>query len=111
MKDGDVIAMVLTNIPEFPIANLGIMKANLIVTSVSPIFTPGSISFLLFIEIKNNCFTTRFLYFADEISRQLVDADVKVIITEVDLAPNVRKAIQKCSRNIRLIVVRTEVRK
>lgn len=47
LKDGDVIAVVLRNVPEYPIVNLGIMKANLIVTPVSPAFTAGKMKSLL----------------------------------------------------------------
>ncbi|XP_044745483.1 4-coumarate--CoA ligase 3-like [Coccinella septempunctata] len=83
LTDGDVVAIVLTNNPEFPIANLGILKANLTVTSVSPVFTP------------------------EEIHRQLVDANAKAIITEVDLAPTVKKALQKSLKDLPLIVVKT----
>lgn len=47
LKNGDVIAVVLRNVPEYPIVNLGIMKANLIVTPVSPAFTAGKMKSLL----------------------------------------------------------------
>lgn len=36
---GDVIAVCLPNIPEYPIATLGAIEAGLIVTTINPIYT------------------------------------------------------------------------
>lgn len=41
MKQNDVVAVCLPNIPEFPIATLGAAEAGLVVTTVNPIYTPG----------------------------------------------------------------------
>lgn len=41
MQIGDVIAICLSNIPEFPIATLGAIEAGLIVTTMNPIYTVG----------------------------------------------------------------------
>lgn len=38
-KKGDVIAIVLANVPEYAIALLGSMEAGLVVTTVNPIYT------------------------------------------------------------------------
>ena len=43
MNIGDVIAVCLPNIPEFPIATLGAIEAGLIVTSMNPIYTAGEL--------------------------------------------------------------------
>ena len=42
LKRGDVVAIALPNIPEFPIALLGAIEAGLVVTTVNPICTAGS---------------------------------------------------------------------
>ncbi|KAK9876545.1 hypothetical protein WA026_013919 [Henosepilachna vigintioctopunctata] len=83
LHDGDVVAIVLSNIPEFPIANLGVQKANLISTTISTVFTP------------------------DEISRQLVNSNAKAIITDVDLTPTIKKALQISSKILPIITVKT----
>lgn len=41
LQDGDVIAMILPNMPESPISLLGAMEAGLVVTAVNPIYTVG----------------------------------------------------------------------
>ncbi|XP_044761907.1 4-coumarate--CoA ligase 3-like [Coccinella septempunctata] len=84
LEDGDVVAVVLRNIPEYPIINLGIMKGNLIVTPVSPAFTP------------------------EEISRQIIDSGAKAVVTEVTIHPNVRKALEIAKKKLPTIVVKTE---
>jgi Acyl-CoA synthetases (AMP-forming)/AMP-acid ligases II len=40
-KFGDTLAVVLANIPEFPLVMLGAIEAGCIVTTVNPTFTPG----------------------------------------------------------------------
>lgn len=44
LKQNDVFAVCLPNIPEFPIATLGAIEAGLIVTTVNPTYTSGKIS-------------------------------------------------------------------
>lgn len=41
LQIGEVIAVCLPNMPEFPIAALGSMEAGLIVTTINPIYTAG----------------------------------------------------------------------
>jgi acyl-CoA synthetase (AMP-forming)/AMP-acid ligase II len=43
-KQGDVIAVVLPNIPEFPLVLFGAIEAGMVVTTVNPVFTPGMLS-------------------------------------------------------------------
>jgi acyl-CoA synthetase (AMP-forming)/AMP-acid ligase II len=43
-KCGDMLAVALPNIPEFPLALFGAIEAGLVVTTVNPIFTPGTLS-------------------------------------------------------------------
>lgn len=42
LKQGDVIAICLPNIPEFAIAALATIEAGIIATSVNPIYTSGN---------------------------------------------------------------------
>lgn len=56
LNDGDVVAVILTNIPEYPVADLGILRANLIITTFSPIFTSGKIDFLINQKYPFFCF-------------------------------------------------------
>ena len=41
LRHGDVIALVLPNVPEFPVAFLGANAAGLTVTLMNPLYTPG----------------------------------------------------------------------
>ena len=41
LKPKDTIAICLPNCVEFPIASLGASEADLIVTTINPIYTPG----------------------------------------------------------------------
>lgn len=41
LEKGDVIAVLLPNIPEYPIVILGAVRAGIICTTVNPIYTPG----------------------------------------------------------------------
>jgi acyl-coenzyme A synthetase/AMP-(fatty) acid ligase len=42
-KFGDTLAVVLPNIPEFPLVMFGAIEAGLTVTTVNPAFTPGTL--------------------------------------------------------------------
>lgn len=41
LKMGDVAAICLPNIPEFAIALLGVFEAELVVTTINPLYTAG----------------------------------------------------------------------
>lgn len=43
LEIGDVIAVCLSNMPEFPIATLGAIEAGLIVTTINPIYTSSKL--------------------------------------------------------------------
>lgn len=64
LQDGDVVAIILPNLPESPISFLGILEAGLVVTTVNPMYT------------------------IDEISRQLKFSKAKALITCGTIAPN-----------------------
>lgn len=87
LRQGDVVAVILPNLPETPIALLGAVESGLIVTSVNPIYTP------------------------DEIERQLRLSGAKAIVTSSDLAPNA-VAVGKTTlpQNAPIIVVEDGVR-
>jgi acyl-CoA synthetase (AMP-forming)/AMP-acid ligase II len=40
-KHGDVLAVVLPNVPEYPLVLFGALEAGMVVTTVNPSFTPG----------------------------------------------------------------------
>ncbi|XP_015127346.1 4-coumarate--CoA ligase 1 [Diachasma alloeum] len=87
LRHGDVVALILPNLPETPIALLGAVESGLIVTSVNPIYTP------------------------DEIARQVRLSGAKAIITSSDIAPNAL-AVGKTTlpQNAPIIVVEDGVR-
>lgn len=39
VRDGDVIAVMLPNIPDYPLVNLGILEAGAVITSINPMYT------------------------------------------------------------------------
>lgn len=47
---------------------------------------------------------------ADEIYRQLIDANVKFVITQPDILSKVKEAIRKTGKDLPLMVVKTRVR-
>ncbi|XP_057328894.1 probable 4-coumarate--CoA ligase 1 [Microplitis mediator] len=65
LREGDVVALILPNLPESPISLLGILEAGLVCTTVNPLYT------------------------VDEISRQLRSSGAKAIITSTEIATNV----------------------
>ncbi|KAK9884791.1 hypothetical protein WA026_009019 [Henosepilachna vigintioctopunctata] len=84
LKSENVVAVICRNIPEYPIACLGIIKANLIVTTISSVFSP------------------------DEICRQMIDSDTKALITEVGLYANVRLALDNAKKKVPIVIIKTE---
>ncbi|CAG9863295.1 unnamed protein product [Phyllotreta striolata] len=85
LEKGDVVAIVLPNVPEFPIVTLGALRAGLICTTVNPIYTP------------------------DEVSRQLTDSSAKVIITLNELWPLANAAANLAKKNIPIITINSQV--
>lgn len=68
-KHGNVMAVVLPNIPEFPLVLFGALEAGMVVTTVNPVFTP------------------------DEIGKQLRDSGAVGVVTISDIYSNVSKAV------------------
>ncbi|KAK4887102.1 hypothetical protein RN001_003373 [Aquatica leii] len=81
LKNGDVLAILLPNVPEFPISVLGTLEANLIVTCINPTFSPG--------EIRN----------------QLLDSNAKAIITLSALCPLLQAAFAEMKHKIPILNV------
>ncbi|XP_024937849.1 4-coumarate--CoA ligase 1 isoform X2 [Cephus cinctus] len=69
LKVGDVVAVILPNLPETAVAFLGASEAGLIVTTVN------------------------FQYTVYEISKQLIDCNARAVITAAEIAPTVLAAI------------------
>lgn len=80
-KRGEVLGLVLPNIPEFPIALLGAAGVGMPVTTVNPIYT------------------------AEEIARQMQNSGASVIVTIPQMADTVRQVASMCPDVRRLIIV------
>ncbi|KAJ8719773.1 hypothetical protein PYW08_011948 [Mythimna loreyi] len=79
IKDGDTIAVLLPNIPEYPIITFGILAAGGVVTTMNPIYT------------------------AYEIERQILLSDTSLIITNEDLVPKVKEALTLAKKEFPII--------
>lgn len=62
------MAIILNNVPEYPIAFLGSLNAGVKITTCNPNYT------------------------ADEIKRQLQNANAGIVVTSSDILPKVKKA-------------------
>lgn len=80
-KRGEVLGLVLPNLPEFPIALLGAAGIGMPVTTVNPIYTP------------------------EEIARQLQNSGTTVVVTIPQMADTLRQVASMCPEIRRLIVV------
>lgn len=58
LQIGEVIAVCLPNIPEFPIAALGSIEAGLILTSINPIYTAGKVYSCVYRNVKKRVYLT-----------------------------------------------------
>ncbi|KAK5643662.1 hypothetical protein RI129_007507 [Pyrocoelia pectoralis] len=82
LRKGDVVTLILPNIPEFGICILGLLKASLIVTTINPLNT------------------------LDEMRRQLVDSGSKAIITTCSLHLVVKSSAPL--PNMPILTIKTE---
>jgi len=78
-KQGDVVAALLPNMPEYPILFMGAAEAGLVLTTLNPLYTAG------------------------EIRGQLVNSETKIIVTIPQLVEKVKEAT--AGTNIKLIVI------
>lgn len=82
---GDTMAICLPNLPEFPVATFGAIEAGLVVTTINPIYT------------------------ADEISKQLVDSDAKILFGTVSNYSVLKHATELANKQIPIVCVRTSM--
>lgn len=47
LKDGDVVCIMLPNVPEYSFATFGVLEAGGIVTTINPIYTSCEYNYLL----------------------------------------------------------------
>lgn len=47
VRDGDIVAIILPNVPEYPLAFFGVLSAGGIVTTMNPIYTACKSLFFL----------------------------------------------------------------
>ncbi|XP_075976981.1 uncharacterized protein LOC142977136 [Anticarsia gemmatalis] len=83
IRDGDAVAVMLPNVPDYPLVALGIMEAGAIITSINPIYT------------------------AHEVQRQLTMSAAKIIVTLPDTVPVVTEALKIAKLDIPIIVIKT----
>ncbi|XP_013145736.1 PREDICTED: 4-coumarate--CoA ligase 1-like [Papilio polytes] len=83
LRDGDTVAVMLPNIPDFPLVALGILEAGGIISTINPIYTPH------------------------EIQRQLLLSEAKAVVTISETVATVREAIQLAKLNIPIIAVKS----
>lgn len=81
---GDVVAILLPNVPEYPIAVLGALQAALTATTINPLYTP------------------------DEIKRQLVDSGAKAVITLGPLWPLAQAAVKLIPSQMPILTVKMQ---
>ncbi|CAK1543236.1 unnamed protein product [Leptosia nina] len=84
VKDGDTVAVILPNVPEYPTTILGILSSGGVVTTLNPIYT------------------------SYEIQRQIKMSDAKLVFTIPEIVPVIREALEQCKANIPIIVMDLE---
>ncbi|XP_072930482.1 uncharacterized protein [Epargyreus clarus] len=84
IRDGDTVAVMLPNVPEFPMVAMGILEAGGVVSTINPIYT------------------------AHEVQRQLLMSDSKLIVTLAENVNTVQEALKIAKLNIKIIVVKID---
>jgi 4-coumarate--CoA ligase len=84
LQVGDTVAVILPNVPDFPVAFLGAIQAGLVVTTVNPFYTP------------------------DEMAVQLGDSGSQLIFTNRELLPFVNKATNKLRKRVPTVLAETK---
>ena len=113
LRPDDCMALILPNIPEFPIAFLGANAAGLVCTLINPQYTLGKPNkpritrfrmlwnALTLCSIHCNNYSIRF---SEEIKTQLLDANAKAVVTISLFVPLVRAAMAYLP-NLKSIIV------
>ncbi|KPJ04600.1 putative 4-coumarate--CoA ligase 3 [Papilio xuthus] len=83
LRDGDTVAVMLPNIPDFPLVALGILEAGGVISTINPVYTPH------------------------EIQRQLLLSEAKAVVTICETVDTVKEAIKLAKLNIPIIAVKT----
>lgn len=83
LNKGETVAICLPNAPEFSVISFGAIEAGLVVTTINPIYT------------------------AEEISKQLIDSDSKILFGTASNFPVLKQAIQLAKLKILIVCVRT----
>ncbi|CAG9583383.1 unnamed protein product [Danaus chrysippus] len=81
IKDGDLITIMMHNIPEYPIVTLGILNAGAIVTTLNPVYT------------------------AYEVQKQLATCKIKLIVTSAENVSTIKQALHLNKTSTPIIVV------
>ncbi|CAH2041118.1 unnamed protein product, partial [Iphiclides podalirius] len=84
INNGDTVAIMLPNLPEYPTAILGVLSAGGLVTTLNPNYT------------------------AYEVQRQIHMSDAKLITVTADIVPTVKQALELCKMNIPIVVIYIE---
>ncbi|XP_047998110.1 4-coumarate--CoA ligase 1-like [Leguminivora glycinivorella] len=84
VRDGDTVAVMLPNVPDYPVVALGVLGAGGVITTINPTYT------------------------AHEIQRQLVTTGAKVIVTVRETVDVVKSALRLPNLDIPIVIVRTE---
>jgi 4-coumarate--CoA ligase len=100
LQVGDTVAVILPNVPDFPVAFLGAIQAGLVVTTVNPFYTPGC-----HLKNKNPLMT---LSLVDEMAVQLGDSGSQLIFTNRELLPFVNKATNKLRKRVPTVLAETK---
>ncbi|XP_063385015.1 uncharacterized protein LOC134671168 [Cydia fagiglandana] len=84
MREGDAVAVMLPNVPDYPVVALGILGAGAVITSINPIYT------------------------AHEVQRQLLLSGAKIVVTLVETVDVVKNALKMAKLDLPIIVVKTD---
>ncbi|XP_063364701.1 uncharacterized protein LOC134653303 [Cydia amplana] len=84
VRDGDVVAVMLPNVPDYPLVALGILGAGAVITSINPIYT------------------------AHEVQRQLLLSGAKIVVTLAETVDVVNNALNMAKLDLPIIVVKTD---
>ncbi|XP_060804056.1 uncharacterized protein LOC106130304 [Amyelois transitella] len=83
VRDGDVVSVMLPNVPDYPLVVLGILEAGGVVSTLNPIYT------------------------AHEVSRQLLMSNAKIVVTLPEIVDTIKNALKLAKLDLPIIVIRT----
>ncbi|XP_038212488.1 4-coumarate--CoA ligase 1-like [Zerene cesonia] len=83
IRNGDTVAIMLPNVPDYPLVALGILEAGGVITTINPIYT------------------------ANEVHRLLLMSEARAIVTLPELVGVIKNAFKLANTEIPLVVVKT----